>query len=111
VRGAYDACARELDPAWRTDGVVCAEDPLAIGVIKYLTANSRQVPEDVAVTGYDNLAFATCSTPELTSVDAWAEQMSEAVVRTLIEALEGGSPPPVTHFTPSLAIRRSTQLH
>ncbi|WP_395405500.1 LacI family DNA-binding transcriptional regulator (plasmid) [Arthrobacter sp. UC242_113] len=108
VTGAYNACGRGLDPAWHTDGIVCAEDPLAIGAIKYLTANGRRVPEDVAVTGYDNLAFATCSTPELTSVDSCAEQMSETVARVLIEALEGGSPAALTHFVPSLAIRRST---
>lgn len=109
VGGAYEACARDLDPGWGTDGIVCAEDPLAIGTIKYLATNGLKVPEDVAVTGYDNLAFATCSTPELTSVDACAVQMSETVARVLIEALEGGSPESVTHFTPSLAIRQSTQ--
>jgi len=110
VAGAYEACARGLDPSWHTDGIVCAEDPLAIGAIKYLTAQFLRVPEDVTVTGYDNLAFATCSTPELTSVDACAEQMSETVARVLIEALEGGSPAAVTHFAPRLAIRRSTKI-
>lgn len=56
VEGAIIACERELKDEWRTDGIVCAEDPLAIGAMKYLARRGQKVPEDVAVTGYDNLA-------------------------------------------------------
>jgi LacI family transcriptional regulator len=73
VEGALNACERGLRDEWKTDGIVCAEDPLAIGAMKYLSRRGHRVPEDVAVTGYDNLAFATCATPELTSVDGRAD--------------------------------------
>lgn len=108
VEGARVACERDLKAEWGINGIVCAEDPLAIGAMKYLRQHGYKVPDDVAVTGYDNLAFATCATPELTSVDGRADQMSQATAKVLIDALEGAEASSVTYFKPSLAVREST---
>lgn len=108
VVAAYDACTRGGLLAGPVDAVVCAEDELAIGVIRFLTQHGLRVPEDVAVTGFDNLSFAVSSTPELTSVDGQAVPMSVTAARVLIDVLEGREAPPVIHVSPELVIRGST---
>ncbi len=35
------------------DAIVCVNDVLAIGALKYLRDTGRRVPDDVAVTGWD----------------------------------------------------------
>jgi LacI family transcriptional regulator len=108
IAAAYDACSHSEPLIGQIDAVVCAEDELAIGVIKYLTQRGLRVPEDVAVTGYDNLAFALSSTPELTSVDGQAVQISETAARVVIDVLEGREVPSTTNVAPQLVVRGST---
>lgn len=88
--------------------VVTAVDPLAVTVIKELAALGLQVPDDIAVTGYDNLAFATAATPSLTTVDGHAARVSRTTAKVLVDALAGRSPARVTHIPPELVIREST---
>jgi DNA-binding LacI/PurR family transcriptional regulator len=50
------------------DGVVCASDLIAIGVIRALHEQGRSVPEDVSVIGYDDIHFARYIDPPLTTI-------------------------------------------
>jgi len=49
--------------------VVCANDYMAIGLMEELKSNGIKVPEDVAITGYDNCSIASYTIPRLTTVD------------------------------------------
>jgi len=61
------------------DAVLCGSDQLASGV---LIALGRRVPEDVAVTGYDNWrVFALETEPQLTTVDMNLEALGAAAAR------------------------------
>jgi len=110
VEPAQELLASHWDRLGVVDGIVCAEDPLAIGAIKHLSARGLQVPADVAVTGYDNLSVATYSSPELTSVDGRVRDVSRTVADVLIDKLEGETPPALTTFTPTLKVRASSTL-
>jgi LacI family transcriptional regulator len=107
-----DAVQQALRDGWgrykEVDGIVCAEDPLAIGAIKYLTQQGVRVPGDVGVTGYDNLSVATYASPELTSVDGRVRDVSRAVADILIDRLEGENPQALTSFLPTLVVRGSS---
>ncbi|MCQ2465510.1 MAG: GGDEF domain-containing protein [Oscillospiraceae bacterium] len=51
------------------EAVVCANDFMAIGLMEELKSNGIRVPEDVAITGYDNSSIAAYTIPRLTTVD------------------------------------------
>jgi LacI family transcriptional regulator len=66
---------------------VCANDNMAIGVIKTLREGGFKVPEDVAVTGFDNCELA--ETVDLTTVSIPNYERGYLAARSLIENIEG----------------------
>lgn len=94
----------------RPDAIFAANDLLALGIIQALVMGGRlRVPEDIALIGYDDIAFAQSAVIPLSSV----RQPSERIGRTAVELLlrEVGSEPAEPEnivFQPELIIRSST---
>ncbi len=55
--------------------IVCATDSIAIGVCRALQQKGFRIPQDVAVTGYDDMEMAAFFTPSLTTVHVDSFQM------------------------------------
>lgn len=64
--------------------LVCANDHIALTVIKLLNALGLQVPEHITVTGFDNITDATLVKPTLTTVDVPKEQLGKVAVMKLL---------------------------
>jgi LacI family transcriptional regulator len=91
------------------DGIVCGSDQIARGVCDGLREAGRRVPEDVAVTGYDNWdVMAEASRPPLTTVDLLLEELGRCAAGLLLDAIDGRPHPGVTSLAPRLVIREST---
>lgn len=105
----YEAMAGLLGRRTEFDALVCVNDALAIGALRALNDAGLRVPEDVAVTGFDDTEEGTFTHPPLTSVSPEAEVMASMAVRMLIERLEGYSGPPrQVHTSAHLVPRAST---
>ena len=92
------------------DGVVCANDDLAIGVLARLRQLGHRVPEDVAVIGYDDTLDAPYSSPPLTTISPDKKGLASAALDLLAERIKGYDGPPRTVETPySLVVRESTR--
>ena len=50
------------------DGIISCNDMVAISVFKVLRRHGYQIPEDVQIIGFDNVALAHLITPELTTI-------------------------------------------
>lgn len=57
------------------DGIVCANDSMAIGVCDGLIQHGIDVPNQVAVTGYDGGWFAFIHTPQITTISGRNHQL------------------------------------
>ncbi|MFB6842277.1 LacI family DNA-binding transcriptional regulator [Streptomyces sp. NPDC056361] len=84
------------DPGLRPTAVVCDDDILAVGVLKAARRLGLRVPEDLSITGFDDLALATAVEPELTTVRLPAEEFGSRGMEALLAVLAGETPPPVT---------------
>jgi DNA-binding LacI/PurR family transcriptional regulator len=73
------------------DAIFGASDVAAIGAMHALQAMGRSVPDDVAIVGFDDIPAASLSSPPLTTVTQEAHQAGEALIETLLEAVERGS--------------------
>ena len=74
------------------DAVFAASDPMALGAMRVLRDESRRVPEDVAVVGFDDSVLASQTLPALTTVHQPVEEMGHAMVRLLYDKIRGIEP-------------------
>jgi LacI family transcriptional regulator, repressor for deo operon, udp, cdd, tsx, nupC, and nupG len=79
-------------PGPRPTALVCDDDKLAAGAYKALRRLGLRIPEDLSVTGLDDLALATAIDPELTTVRLDAELFGERGMRALLDVLDGREP-------------------
>jgi LacI family transcriptional regulator len=99
----------ELAPADRPDAVFAANDLVAVGLLQALVmGDSVRVPEDIAIMGFDDIAFARTAIVPITSVRQPSHLMGETALRILMEeAAEPSLPPRQIVFQPELVIRAS----
>lgn len=75
-----------LERRWRRrlpDAVVCASDFVAANVLKLLSKIGRRCPQEVLVTGVDDVSLASLTSPSLTTV----HQPCISLARTAFETL------------------------
>ena len=112
-RGDFDDVqARATVEEWlrsgvQFDAIFAGDDEAASGCIMALRQAGKQVPDDVAVVGFDDVPFARLMAPSLTTVRAPIETVGEVAVRQLITVINGGEPVPFTLLPTELVIRQS----
>ncbi|KAA8825963.1 LacI family transcriptional regulator [Bifidobacterium reuteri] len=89
------------------DAVICANDTLAVGAIQELQRLGKDVPGDVAVSGFDNSSAATSITPQITTVDQHMDQRGLMMADVVIKTIGGERSPRVVHMPTDLVIRES----
>lgn len=76
-------------PADMPQAFVCSYDVVAHDLIATLKAAGYRVPEDVAVTGYDDLQLSQFSTPKITTYRVDTGEMARVTVRHIILKIKG----------------------
>ncbi|WP_030157192.1 LacI family DNA-binding transcriptional regulator [Streptomyces sp. NRRL S-244] len=94
-------------PEGRPTAIVCDDDILAAGACKAARRLGLRVPEDLSVTGFDDLALATAVEPELTTVHLPAERVGEQGMTALLAVLDG-TPWTAPDLPVDLVVRAST---
>lgn len=111
-RQAVDLVMRSTsadDP--HVDAIVFASDQLARAGCDRLRERGLRVPDDVAVTGYDNWdVMCEASRPPLTTVDMELEQLGQRAAELLLDLVteDGRAVPGIELVPPRLVVRGST---
>lgn len=94
----------------RPDAVFCVNDLLAVGVLQaFAFRHQVAVPEEIALVGYDDIAFARSTVVPLTSVSQPADLMGRTALALLEEeVVSGETPRRHVSFRPTLVEREST---
>lgn len=74
------------------EGIACANDQMAIGVMHALDRAGVRVPDDVAVIGFDDIPVVRHLSPPLTSVRQPSRQLGTVAVEVLVGLVEGRPP-------------------
>lgn len=89
--------------------IFCMNDEMAIGLIQGLKAKGLRVPEDVSVTGFDDIEFSKYCDPALTTMSQPAEDIGRTAMNVLYKLLEGETTSQMRHVLPTkLVVREST---
>jgi len=99
---------RELARRDDVSAVFCANDQVALGVMRALHEAGRDVPGDVSVVGFDDTAESAQFWPPLTSVRQDFTQVGSMAFDLLSDAIDGRPVPPGLRLVPNELIVRSS---
>lgn len=103
-----DITRRLLSAGMPCSAIAFANDNLALGALRFLREAGVRVPEDLAITGFDDMPEAQIATPPLTTVRMRFDAMSRAAAEHLLDMLGGARPAAEPIVVPmSLVARRS----
>lgn len=86
--------------------VLCGNDVLAVGALRAAQQRGLRVPQDIAITGFDDMEIGQIVTPALATVSVPHRKMGQQAAETLIAMLEGAAPTSVK--LPTKVIRRDS---
>ncbi len=91
------------------DGIFCANDLLAIGVIDAIKKKGMSIPGDIAVVGFDNIHFSCLLSPKLTTIHQPIDRIAADACNLLIDRIEGKYKGAFREvfFEPELVLRES----
>jgi LacI family transcriptional regulator len=92
----------------RPSAIVCGNDVLAMGALLEAKAMGFNVPDDVSVTGFDDMEWASQIPPRLTTVRMSLSEMGIKAADYLIGRLNGTPVPHATLIEADLVVRDST---
>jgi DNA-binding LacI/PurR family transcriptional regulator len=108
ARSGYLAGQRlAADPA--VTAVFCANDHMALGLLRALHEAGRLVPGEVSVVGFDDIPETSYFMPLLTTVRQDFSELGSLSLQLLVERLTAGAAAPARHVAvaPSLTVRAS----
>lgn len=87
--GAYN----DMDKLLRQNGemptaFMADNDIIALGAMKAMQCHGYRIPDDVSLIGFDDMPFCNISTPPLTSIHVFKQDMGKIAVRRLIELID-----------------------
>lgn len=113
VNGDFTVCGGEtaarqlLATTPDVDAIFVASDLMALGAMRALHAARRQVPDDVAIVGFDDSSAALQTTPQLTTMTNPASELTRLAGELLKQMLDG-EPAPEPVILPSRLIVRDS---
>ena len=88
LEGGMRAVRELIQSGKKFSALVCGEDITAAGAVKALLQEGYRIPEDVAVTGYNNSEYARICEPTLTTIDNKPELVAMFSVQLLTSLIE-----------------------
>lgn len=104
-KSGYTAAKIMMLSASVPEVVVCANDNMAIGVMKAFRENGLKVPQDVAVTGFDDCDMA--SVAGLTTVSIPNYERGYMAAQSLVDMIRGNADPGMLKISPALKWRKT----
>jgi LacI family transcriptional regulator len=88
--------------------IVCGADIFAVGAVLQAGKLGIRVPQQVSITGFDDIDLAALVDPPLTCVSAPIAEMGFRAGEYLLERLKGNTVPPTTLLDVEIVLRQST---
>lgn len=96
-----------LQSADRPSAIVCTNDYMAMGVLRAAHKLGLSVPNDLAITGHDNIPASAFCTPQLTTVQQPMYQAGVEAAKAVLHALASPIPPITVTLPCQLIVRES----
>jgi LacI family transcriptional regulator len=110
-KSGYEAGKKLLDLEDLPDAVFACNDYMAIGAMLAFQESGLRVPDDIAVTGFDDITSARYANPPLTTVRVPVYELGRRAGERLLERIQSSRPPETEtfHVSHELKVRDSTE--
>jgi DNA-binding LacI/PurR family transcriptional regulator len=85
-----DALVHFMDLVEPPSAIFCFNDMLAIGVLKGCQERGLDVPRQLSIAGFDNIAYSAFTSPSLTTFDQPKRDIGREAARLLLDLLSSG---------------------
>lgn len=92
----------------RPTAIFCANDLVAIGVMKAAHKAGLSVPHDLSLIGFDDIPYASNSIPELTTISLKCYEVGRSAAELLHQMITKKKVSKSTKLRPELIVREST---
>jgi LacI family transcriptional regulator len=93
------------------DGAVCGNDETALGLMMAALGRGRRVPDDLVITGVDDVPMSSMVSPGLTTVARPLAELGATATRLLLDLINGAEVAPETVLASHLVRRASCGCH
>lgn len=109
MKAGYSAAREFMMLKEPPDGIVAENDILALGCMKYLLQSRYQIPQQVAICGFDNISLSSMYEPSLTTVTIPIEEMAATAFEMVSRSIQRRKSKRIQSILPTeLVIRKST---
>lgn len=98
---------RRMSPGTDIEAIVCVNDNIALGAVAELQRRGLRVPEDLAVTGFNDIFETRVNTPPITTVALPGNEQAARALEVLSAITAGQRPAEVTRIPARLVIGQS----
>jgi len=109
LESGYDAFRALYDKSPRPTAIVFSNDQMALGGIKAAHDRGVSLPDEVSITGYDDIEYASFSSPSLTTIRQPTSDIARIAVDLILERISETAPSRQIILETRLVIRESTQ--
>lgn len=90
-----------------TTAVLCANDVLAVGALRAAKEMGLSVPDDISITGFDDIELATLAEPALTTVHVPHREMGRRSAQMLVSMVSGDSAQTRVELSTDIRLRQT----
>lgn len=109
LQSGYEKAVQLLSHPKLPTAIVTANDQIAFGTIKAIKDKGLRVPEDIAVTGFDNTPLTRYFEPTVTTIDIPRYAMGRDAMKYLQDLIAGRKIKKVSYYECQLVVRNSTK--
>ncbi|TLS38382.1 LacI family DNA-binding transcriptional regulator [Pseudalkalibacillus caeni] len=110
IEGGKQAVTKLVANNTDIDGIFAGNDLMALGALKQLIKLGKNVPDDIALCGFDGISLTELTQPEITTIQQPIYEMGAAAALTLIKKLKGEiTETKIQELDVKLIIRGSTE--
>jgi len=90
--------------------VFAANDQMALGLLRLLHEEGRDIPREISIVGFDDIPEAAYFTPPLTTIRQDFAEAGRRCLRLLVSLIESGESSSSVMVAPELVVRGSTTV-
>lgn len=86
--GGYNAIKTLFESGARPDGIITANDAIALGIMRYFYEQNINIPDDISIISFEDSILSGYATPALSTVNNNTEEMGKEACEILIKRLK-----------------------